>query len=366
MKFQCQRDRFISAYSKVEKVTSKGSSNPILKSVLLEGKNSLVTLKATNLDLGIEVSLPVKIEQAGTLAVSSSILGSFVAGLDKEKNLTFEKEEDILKVSTESSSASLKLFSHDEFPHIPRIDTDKTFSIDSSDFVKGLRSVVYSSSLSSIKPELSSVYIYVDEENLVFVATDSFRLAEKKIKIKTKPTFDHVLIPFKNVGDIIRILEEGNESIEITLDKNQISFTGENFYLVSRVVDATFPAYKQIIPKDASTEVVMLKHDFINALKVSRVFSDSFNRITIIISPKEKSFRISTKNTDVGENTTNVSASLKGEALQISFNYKNLFDCFQSINADSISLLFDGLSKPLIIKGVGDNTFFYLVMPMNK
>jgi len=366
MKFQSQRDRFIKAFSKVEKVSSKGSTNPVLKAVLLEGKNGYVTLKATNLDLGIEVVLPVKIDQIGTLAVSSSILGSFIAGLDKEKTLTFEKEEDILKVSTEHSSASFKLYSHEEFPLIPRLETDKTFSINSKDFVKGLKSVVYSASLSSIKPELSSVYIYPEEDTLVFVATDSFRLAEKKVKIKSHPSFDHILIPFKNVSDIMRILEESEEDIDITFDKNQISFTGEDFYLVSRVVDANFPAYKQIIPKESSTVVVILKQDLINALKVSRVFSDSFNRITLIISPKEKSFRISTKNTDIGENTTDITASLKGEALQISFNYKNLFDCFQSIDADSVSLLFDGLSKPLIIKGIGDQSFFYLVMPMNK
>lgn len=366
MKFQCQRDRFINAFSKVEKVASKSGTNPILKSVLLEGKNSQMILKATNLDLGIEVTLPVKMDQAGVLAVSSSILGSFTSGLDKEKNLTFEKDEDLLKVSTEHSSASLKLYSHEEFPLIPRIDTGKTFSISSKELVKGLRSVVYSASLSSIKPELSSVYIYPEDENLVFVATDSFRLAEKKVKVAGKPSFDHILIPFKNVADIIRILEESDESLDITLDKNQISFTGEGFYLVSRVVDATFPAYKQIIPKESSTEIVVLKQDLINALKVSRVFSDSFNRITLLISPKEKSFRISTKNTDIGENTTDITASLKGEALQISFNYKNLFDCFQSVDADSVSLFFDGLSKPLIIKGVGDQSFFYLVMPMNK
>src|SRR5262249_38237946 len=128
-------------------------------------------------------------------------------------------------VSTEHSSASLKLFNHEEFPLIPRIEGGKTFTIDSSEFVKGLKSVVYSTSLSSIKPELSSVYIYPEEDSIVFVATDSFRLAEKKIKLKTKVEFDFILIPFKNVADIIRILEEKNEQIEITFDKSQISLT---------------------------------------------------------------------------------------------------------------------------------------------
>lgn len=366
MKFECTKDRFINAFSKIEKVSGKGGANPILKSVLMEAKSSTLTMKATNLDLGIEVTLPVKLDQAGVVAVSSSILGNFVSGLDKKKSFTFEKVEEVLKVSTEHSSASLKLYSHEEFPIIPHIIAGKGFSIESKEFVRGLQSVVYSASLSSIKPELSSVYIYPEEDMLVFVATDSFRLAEKKIKTKEKLSFEHILIPYKNVADITRVLEEKDEIINISFDKNQISFTGEDFYLISRVVDSSFPAYKQIIPKEATTEAIVLKQDFLSALKVSRVFSDSFNRITLIISPKEKTFYISTKNSDVGENTTDINASLKGEALQISFNYKNLFDCFQSINSDSVSLLFDGLSRPLILKGVGDTSFFYLAMPMNK
>jgi DNA polymerase-3 subunit beta len=366
MKFECTKERFVKAFTKVEKVGSRGSANPILKSVLLETKNTTLIMRATNLDLGIEVSLPVKLDQAGTIAVSSSILGNFVSGLGNEKNFSFEKVDEVLRVSTEHSSASLKLYAHEEFPLIPRISSGKNFSIASKDFVNGLQSVAYSASLSSIKPELSSIYVYPEEENLVFVATDSFRLAEKKIKTKSKLDFEHLLIPFKNVADIIHILEEKEEMLEVSFDKNQISFTGEDFYLVSRVVDAAFPAYKQIIPKESSTEVVLLKQDFLNALKVSRVFSDTFNRITLIISPKEKTFYISTKNSDVGENTTSLSASMKGEALQISFNYKNLYDCFQSINTDSVTLSFDGLSKPLVLKGVGDTSFFYLAMPMNK
>ena len=79
-----------------------------------------------------------------------------------------------------------------------------------------------------------------------------------------------------------------------------------------------------------------------------------------------KTLEIKTKNNDVGENTTNLSAALTGEDIQISFNYKNIFDCFQSVDADSLSLSFNGLNKALIIKGVGDKTFFYLAMPMNK
>jgi DNA polymerase III subunit beta len=200
----------------------------------------------------------------------------------------------------------------------------------------------------------------------VFAATDSFRLAEKRVLTKQKFDFEDLLIPFKNIADILRILEERDELITISSDNNQISFSGEGLYMVSRVINGTFPSYKQIVPKETKTEVILLKQDFMNALKISHIFSDVFNRITLSISPKDKKFEIKTKNSEVGQNETVLSGSFNGEQLDISFNYKNIYDCFQSIESDNISLSFDGVQRPLVVRGVGDTSFFYLAMPMNK
>jgi DNA polymerase-3 subunit beta len=234
-------------------------------------------------------------------------------------------------------------------------------------FVKGLKSVWYSSSVSSVKPELSSVYIYINDGNLVFAATDSFRLAEKKIKAPVLTNLSDILIPFKNIPDIIRILEGMGEEVKVLINKNLISFTSKDVYLVSRLIDGVFPDYRQIIPKNFSTEAVMLKQDLINALKISNIFSDKFNQIHLTIDPKEKSFQIQTKNSDIGENSTAVDSALTGDRIEINFNYKYIADCFQSIDADSISLQLSGINRPMVIRPVsGDQSFMYLAMPMNR
>ena len=201
---------------------------------------------------------------------------------------------------------------------------------------------------------------------MVFAATDSFRLAEKKIGVKKHKEFNQILIPFKNAVEIIRILEDIKDDVEINLNQNQISFSYNDIYITSRVLDGVFPDYKQIIPKDVKTEVIVLKQDFINTLRVSTVFSDKFSQVTFNISPKEKVFKITTKNADIGENINNIDAVIKGEELSVSFNYKYIIDCFQSIDSDSISLTFSDANRPMIIRGVSDKSFLYLVMPMNK
>ena len=109
-----------------------------------------------------------------------------------------------------------------------------------------------------------------------------------------------------------------------------------------------------------------MKNDLLNALKLSNVFSDKFNQVTFSVKPEDKSFLVSAKNNDVGENTTNVSSAIKGDAVEVNCNYKYISDCFQSISSDSVSLDFTEANKPIIIKGVSDNSFLYLVMPMNR
>ena len=198
------------------------------------------------------------------------------------------------------------------------------------------------------------------------MATDSFRLAETKIPIISKEKINNILIPFKNVPEIIKIFEDVEGDIDIEISKNQISFNYDNIYLTSRVIEGSFPDYKQLIPKEFTTEVVVLMEDFIRVFKIINIFSDKFNQVNFNIEPNNKKFEIKSKSDEVGENVNNLSASLSGDDLNINFNYKYITDCFQSIHTDSIVLQFNNIGKPMIIRGVSDNQFLYLVMPMNK
>ena len=140
----------------------------------------------------------------------------------------------------------------------------------------------------------------------------------------------------------------------------------DGIYLTSRVIDGSFPDYKQIVPKEFKTEVVVLKQDLLNALKLSNIFSDKFNQVNLLINPAKKIFELSSSNNDIGENKTYLDATLSGEEVQLGFNYKYFFDCFQSINSDSVSIRTNGAQKPIIVSGVSDNSFIYLIMPMNR
>lgn len=365
MKLECVKDRIKNASLLVEKMTGKNISLPILKNIILISKGKTLTLKATNLDVGIEYEIPAKIFSEGVVAVPGAILNNVLSNIYNNDIISLELINENLLISTKNSSTLIKTISHEDFPIIPRVSDGEKLIISSSKFINGLKSVWYSASVSDIKPEISSIYIYPDDGNLVFVATDSFRLSEKKIKEKDGD-FDGILIPFKNISDIIRSFENNSEDIEFTFNKNQTSFYSNGIYLTTRLIEGIFPDYKQIMPKEFKTEVIVLKQDFGNVLKMANIFSDKFNQITLKVDISNKVFEVESKNQDTGENTTSVEASLSGEDITMSFNYKYISDCFQSIPEDSLILRFNGVNKPMVIKGVSDKTFTYLIMPMNR
>ncbi len=366
MKIECVKEKLYGVTSKAERVTGKGLTLPVLSCLLLEVKNNSLHIKATNLDIGIEMNFPVKVTEEGTVCVSGLVLNSFLSNLYTDKNIILETVKENLKITTSKTSIVLKATPHEDFPTIPQVTEGTSFVVEIEEFLKGLTAVWYSSSTSTMKPELSSIYIYQEDDSIVFVATDSFRLAEKRIKTKKTKDFGTILLPFKNVSEILKVFEDVKGPVSIEVNKNQISFASEGIYLTSRVVDGVFPDYKQIIPKKNTTQVILLKQDFVNALKISNVFSDAFRQINMKVDVSNKIFQIKTKNMDVGESTTELDAAVSGESIEINFNYKYIMDCFQSVASDSVSLEFSALNRPMIIRGISDKSFTYLVMPMNK
>lgn len=365
MKIECEINRIKNSISQVEKITGKNLTLPVLSSILLTASGNSLKLRATNLSLGVEVEIPAKIEKEGIVAITGSVLTNTFSNIFTNEKVLLEGSDGNLSIKTSKSKIKLKGQPHDDFPTIPTV-SGMTFEIDSKKLINGIKSVYYSSSVSDIKPEISSVYIYGDGDNLVFVSTDSFRLAEKKIKIKISGEVSGMLIPFKNIPEILRVFGEYNGVISVCFNKNQISFSADNVYLTSRVIDGVFPDYRQIIPKERKTEAVVLKQDLLNALKLSNIFSDKFNQVSLTINPKNKIFELSSANNDIGENKTQIDATLEGEDVELSFNYKYFLDCFQSIGADSVSIKLDGTQRPIVISPISDNSFTYLIMPMNK
>ncbi len=366
MKFETEKNIIEPLILKASRLANKHLTLPVLSCVFLEvlNENKLI-IKSTNLDVGVEIETKIKTISSGNIAVPASILINTLSSI-KEKNITFESVDNNLKISTKNNNVLIKCMQSEDFPSIPKIKNDNILKINYKDLLIGFKSVWYSASVSSIKPELGSVFVYNNGSGLVFVSTDSFRLAEKTINTKSYSEFPQTLIPYKNVSEIVKIFEDIEGDMSIIFDKNQVAFFVDNVYVVSRLIDGSFPDYKQIIPKNFVATATILKNDLINAIKTSNIFSDNLNQIKFKIDSKNKVLIIESKNNDIGEYKESIKASVSGEDIDLNFNNKYISDCMQSIPSESITLSFGGIGKPLIINSASDKSFMYIVMPMNR
>jgi DNA polymerase-3 subunit beta len=136
--------------------------------------------------------------------------------------------------------------------------------------------------------------------------------------------------------------------------------------ITTRLVTVSYPDYAQIIPKTFVSEATLLRKDFEAALKRSAVFSDSFQKVRVNLSSTEKKVTLSAHNNDVGDSTESIPSSVSGESVELSFNHRYVSAPLSLISTESVTLSASGIGRALVIKGVGDATFLYLVMPMNQ
>ncbi|HEY4507276.1 MAG TPA: DNA polymerase III subunit beta [Candidatus Paceibacterota bacterium] len=366
MKVTCPRDRLVDQLAKAERVVGKNPSLPVLSCVLLSAEGRTLRLQATNLDLSFEAELTATVEAPGQVAVPGSVLASYVSGLSFESKLALSLEGGNLRVAGERSDTLIKAVPHEDFPVLPKLAGGETFPVEAADLVAGFRAVFYAAATTAMKPELASVFVHADDGHLTFVATDSFRLAEKKVPARGAEDFQGALVPARNVAEIVRVFEGAREPVEVRHDRSQVSFSVPGTYVSSRTIDGAFPDYRQIIPKSNATEVICLKQDAISALRLSTVFADKFNQVTLLADPKAGVFAVETKSAERGESKTTVPATVRGEAVSLSFNQRYIADCFSSIASDSVRFRFSGIGKAMVIGGVSDPSFTYLVMPINR
>jgi len=366
MNFICNRELLQKYIINADRITGKNLSLPILNSVLITTNKNVVIIRSTNLEVGVEFQIPSEIKTEGSVAIPGSLFSNILTNIPDEEKITVSAVDGVCKIITKTKNITVKSFISDDFPTIPIINNGESFTIPVNSLIQGLKSVIMSAALSDIKPEISSVNIYQNGKNLIFVATDSFRLAEKKINYTETQISHNIIIPIKNIIEIVKVFEQIQGDVLCKISKNQISFTNNSTYITSRVIQGVYPDYEQILPKTHTTEVIVLKQDLINSIKLSTLFSDKFNKIQLIIKPDEKICVISTKNSEIGETESNLTVTTKGDPVEILLNGKHLFDCLNSIDRDSIIMEFNGFNKPAVIKGLGDQSFTYLTMPLTK
>jgi DNA polymerase-3 subunit beta len=366
MKCSLPKNELLAHATRAARIVNNNAHIPSQRGVRLEAKKGMLIFTSTNLEMGVMSECAAHVDEDGVCIVpAKTFIDSLKFTSGAEVTLTVQGS--VVTIKTTHGVSKIPLLPLEEFPPISTHTTDVVHEIPVSVWTQGVQSVLYAVSQSSIKPELASVFVSQQDTNLVFVATDSFRLAEKKILLQTEDDIPNTLIPAKNVHELQNLLTEfPEEKGHFYFDDDQLSIKLSNVYVSTRLITGTFPDYAKIIPKEATTTVTMLTEDLDTVFKKASIFSDTTRQVSIEVVPEHKQCLIRAKNGTVGEMEEVVPATIEGVSIGINVSGKYVSDCLQSITRDSVTLQFAGVGRPILIKSVGDPSYLYLVMPMNK
>lgn len=338
---------------------------PVLAGVAIIAGDDGIKLRATNLETGIDLKIEGTIKSDGVVALPASTLRDIASSLSGTGTLTLEHAGDTVVVSTGSGRSTLKTLPFEDFPTLPLPEAPGAkFTLPGALLRALVNSVVSYASVSTVRPELASVLIASEGSSLKAVATDSFRLAEKRISLSKSVEAFSMLIPAKNVVDIMQTIPDTD--IEVSIDEHQCAFYWEKGVLTTRLVTANYPDYTQIIPKSFVSEASVLKKDFEAALRRTAIFSDTFQKVRLGFDAGAKSVTLSAQNTDVGDSSEAIPAAVSGDAVELSFNHRYLSAPISGITTESVTLSASGIGRAMVMRGSGDTSFLYLVMPMNQ
>lgn len=375
MNITCLKDNLKENLDNALRIVKYNSTLPILNNFLLTTEKGRLKISSTDLEIGFTSWISSKITKEGGITVPAQLLSQFIGNLPN-KNIEFEVKDNKLYLSCDTIKASINGLSADDFPIIPKIKNTSMLVINSKILKDALSSIVNSAASSDARPEISSVYVKIEPDQIKFVATDSFRLAHKTIfiikdelKEKIKINFEksqNIIIPLRTISEILRILGDKNYDISVAVDKNQIFFSFNDIQVVSRLVEGNYPDYEAIIPKSFETKCYLSKSALEEAVKLSSCFSSKLNDITLKTNSVKSLFEVISIHTEFGNHHTKINSEIKGKDTNVVFNWRYVLDGLRNIPEEDIVFEFNGDQKPAVIRPVKDSSFFYILMPIRN
>lgn len=365
MRVSVTQENLNRALSIVARVASGRVALPILSNVLITANKNRITLAATNLEIATTYTLSGKVEEEGSLTVPARLLNEFVSSLPAV-NIELVTKGAHLELKTNQYESTINGTPADEFPSLPSLSSKTSQKLKAKALKHAIQQTIQAASSDEARQVLTGLFLHTNSNQLYLVATDSYRLAEKRLgALKTDLS---LLIPSGAMQDLVRILGDGDDEVELLFDEGQALFRYKEVELVSRLIDGTFPDYRQLIPKDNEVTFTINRDDFINITKVSSLFArESAGSVTLHVSEESKEVSIRSVASQVGENTSRASATVQGTG-EITLNSHYLLDALNVMNDEEVTFAFSGKINPCVL-WAGDRTrtdYQHVIMPLRS
>lgn len=365
MQFSITKQNFQRGLNAVSRLASGKMPLPVLNNILMKAEPGKLTLSATDLELGISITLPAKVDKPGNFTVPARLLAEFI---QNSNDTTFEGEvvdNATLNLKSDHSGVRIRGIDASEFPGLPFVDQPPTFHVLAKELKQAIDTTLFATAVDDTRPALSGCFIYTKEQVLYVVATDSYRLAEKQLKLAAKAANEcSVIVPKKTLLDVSRLLTDEAGDISVFVGDNQIQFEINSTRVVSRTIEGNYPPYQAIIPNGYQTRVTANHSELQASLKTVNLFArDAGNMVKLKITPG-KGMLVESVADQRGDASSQMTAIVEGEELSIPFNVKYLLEAVNVIQAENIFIECNGPEKAMVIKPANSKEYLSLVMPL--
>lgn len=363
MKVSIARGELLDALSTVSKGLSSRTTLPILSGIHIATKGDMVVFQATDLEISIKTSCKARIDEPGQAVLSGRLLTDIVRSLP-EAAVTLEVSVGgSALVTCGQSKFTMKTLPADDYPKFPEVDPSTTVSLPTETFSRVVHQVSKAVSKDETRPILTGILVVVDSGILRMVATDSYRLCVREVAVEGMSGDIELVIPGKALEDVAKIAGAA-ESISLGVSENQVVFTFGDTTFISRRIEGSFPNYRQLLPKEHATRVIIDRAELLEAVKRVSLMAQHSTPLRISVSTAEHTLTLSAAAQDVGEATEDLQVTPEGEDIEIAFNHAYLVDGVQVAEGDTIALEITSPLKPGVLKPADGEGFTYLLMPV--
>lgn len=375
MKVSCLQDNLQRALSQVSRAVASKTALPVLSNVLLATDEGRLRIAATNLEIGITTWIGASVDEEGKVTVDARLLNEFVNTLPNAPvQLSVESPRMTLSVQSGRDKAGINGIDAEDFPVIPRLGGDAFVAeVDPQVLREMIAQVEFAAATDESRPVLAGVLARFEESTLILAAADGFRLAVREGELASPvPERLDIILPGRALRELARIIGDQTEPVRlaITASRSQLLVrVGETEFL-SRLIEGTFPDFRQIIPREFSTRLEMSRDAFQNAVRRASYFArDNNDVVRLTIHPGEEEFmpgsvEVSATAAERGSSQSFVDASVSGPETQIAFNARYLADVLGVLKNGKVMIGMNGANQAGVVRSAEGDDYTHVIMPM--
>ncbi|PID99182.1 DNA polymerase III subunit beta [Candidatus Saccharibacteria bacterium] len=363
MKLKVTQENLSKALGYVARVANNRGTLPVLANVLLSIENNRLKLATTNLEIAISCTIGAQVQNEGTITVPARLFQELVSGLPSGV-IELEQDEQRLKISADQYKSVINGVSADEFPVMPAIEKGATLTISAQTMKEALQQVLFAASNDESRPVLTGVCVRSRDGALYFAATDSYRLAEKKLHELNQDIA--VLIPASALHDVLRVISDKDEDVTVLYDEQQALFTVGDVEIVARLIEGNYPDYRKLISSTFQTTATLSRAEFVNIVKVTSLFArESAGSVMVNVDEASNSIWVRAVASQLGENNATTSVKAEGSG-SITLNSRYLLEALQAMNGKDVTIGFNGKIEAVLLSDPTEDDYKHIIMPLKS